>query len=139
MTEKEERRLIKGAFKYYKLRSGEIAEKIADCANGVCASYKERGGKCSSMRLNGYDLRILELLSSEYYLWCKVVDDTIAYYTRRGDEEFLSLIELKWWKGHEEFKLKSELHIGKTTLYAWEDKILKKAREYAIFYHLIEP
>lgn len=139
MTEKEERRLIKGAFKYYKLRSGEIAEKIADCASGVCVNYKERGGKSSAMSWHGYDLRILDILSSEYYLWCKVVESTIAYYTKRMDSELLSLIDLKWWQGRDEQSIKFELHIGKTTLYAWEDKILKKAREFAIFYHLLEP
>lgn len=139
MTEKEERRLIKGAFKYYKLRSGEIAEKIADCANGVCARYKERGGKCSSMRLNGYDLRILELLSSEYYLWCKVVDDTIAYFTRKLYDEYLTLIELKYWQRYRTEALADKLHINRATVFKWEEQIIKKAREYAIFYHLIEP
>lgn len=139
MTEKEERRLIKGAFKYYKLRSGEIAEKIADCASGVCAKYKERGGKSSAMTWHGYDMRILDILSSEYYLWCKVVESTIAYFTRNYNDEYLTLIDLKYWQGCDEQSIKYELHIGKTTLYAWEDKILKKAREYAIFYHLFEP
>jgi len=120
MTEKEERRLIKGAFKYYKLRSGEIAEKIADCASGVCAKYKD-------------------ILSSEYYLWCKVVESTIAYFTRNYNDEYLNLIDLKYWQGYRTEALADKLHINRATVFKWEEQVIKKAREYAIFHHLIEP
>lgn len=139
MTEKEERRLIKGAFKYYKLRSGEIAEKIADCASGVCAQYAERGGKSSAMTWHGYDMRILDILSSEYYLWCKVVEETIGYLTRKFCEDYLKLIELKYWKGYSTEALAQKLHINRATVFKWEEQVIKKAREYAIFHHLIEP
>ena len=139
MTEKEERRLIKGAFKYYKLRSGEIAEKITDCASGVCAKYKERGGKSSAMTWHGYDMRILDILSSEYYLWCKVVESTIVYFTRNYNDEYLNLIDLKYWQGYRTEALADKLHINRATVFKWEEQVIKKAREYAIFHHLIEP
>lgn len=136
---REEKRKIRVAFKMYSLWKTECAEQIADAAFKITACPAERGGKSSVRSLHGFDFEVLRVLSSRCFIWCKVVEDTIRYYNERHYTEMTRLIEMKYFEGREPWEISRELHIGRTTVFRYDDDVIAKAREFGIKYHIIEP
>lgn len=137
---RDEKRKIRVAFKWYYVWRNECAEKIADAAYKVSAPPDTlRPGKSTSRSLRAFDYQILKVLSSDIYMWCKVVEDTIRYYSERHYTEMTRLIEMKYFEGREPWEISNELHIGRTTVFRYDDDVIAKAREFGIKYHIIEP
>lgn len=137
---RDEKRKIRVAFKWYYVWRNECAEKIADAAYKVSAPPDTlRSGKSTSRSLRAFDYQILKVLSSDIYMWCKVVQDTIEYYQVRHADEFVNLIDYKYFKGMLDWEIMDKLSMSRTTVYSTEDRIISKAREFAIKYHLLEP
>ena len=136
---REEKRKIRVAFKMYHVWKSECAERIADAAFRITANAKPRGGKSSIRSLHGFDFDVLSVLSCNCFVWCKVVEETIKYYTERHYNEMLKLIEMKYFEGKEPWEIAMELHIGRTTVFRYDDDVIAKAREFGIKHRIIEP
>lgn len=135
---KDERRQIRVAFKMYQVWKDEVAHDIANAYERITAPLSDRPGKCSARAIRGFDSDIARVLSSNKYMWCRVVEDTIKHY-HYIEPDYLVLIEERFFNGKYDFEVQQILHISRATIYNWEDNILIKAREYAIMHHLIKP
>lgn len=136
---REEKRKIRVAFKMYHTWKGECAEQIADAAFKITACPAARGGKSSVRSLHGFDFDVLRVLSSDCFAWCKVVEDTIRYFSAGYYVIMARLIQMKYFEAREVWEIMRELHISRATLFSYDDNVIAKAREFAIKYHVVEP
>lgn len=140
MTEKEERRLIKGAFRHYKEYKRIVEEHSENIASPNITAYSGvKSGKSTTFEIHGFTEGLTEILSAKWYLWYDVVDRTLKYFESRGMDSHITLIDFKYWRGAQEWELKRVLHVEHATLQRWEANIIRKAREYAVLNYLIQP
>lgn len=140
VTEKEERRLIKGAFKYYIQYKDIVDERGESIASPSTTAYSAvQAGKSSAFTIHGFTEMLTNVLSTKWYLWYDVVDKTIKYFAGAGLDNYIKLIDYKYWRGCREWELKRVLNVEHATLQRWEDQIIRKAREYAVLNYLIQP
>lgn len=128
---------IKCKIMMYPRMQKEIANQIADISEKI-GGGGTGGGKTSAKQVKGWDIALIGVMSKEDYLWCKAIEDTIAYFKERGRDEVTEAIEALYWKHRcnaDGFAIK--YNISRATVYNLVGKFEEIVHKYAIKHGLV--
>ena len=110
----------------------KLEDEIDDVCN-KCTVGGMKGGKCSVRKSNGFDDRLIGIMSREDYLWCKSIESAVNYFKERGQDDIVKAVsELHWKSGRNADGVAMMLYISRKCVYNYVDKFFEMVHKYAI-------
>ena len=111
----------------------KIANEIANASEPRVSASAVSGGYCSVRCANGFEDKLLHIMSQDDYLWCEAIESAVNYFNERGREEIVKAVDELYWKS----KLNVDgvarvLQVSRAHVYFYISDFFEMIHKYAI-------